>query len=730
MVLNDANGNLLGASIAEDGQWRFPESDSIPEKVATCIQYFEDRHFYRHPGVNPISLIRATWQNVSSGEVISGASTITMQIARMMRGEQRTIWQKIIEMAMALKLELKYSKSSLMIKYLSMAPFGGNVVGIDAASWRYFNRPAHLLSWGEAAALAVLPNNPGAIYPGRSDIRFREKRNRLLQRLVAYQVIDTTTYELSLLEDMPGKPFPIPQNAPHLLSTIEQKQPGKMIHSTLDPYWQDQVSKIVKRHHLRQWANGVENLCALVVDLKTDQVLAYVGNTSNINAQGHQVDIIQKPRSPGSSLKPLLYAHSLSRGIILPQTLLPDIPTFFGGYSPKNFSEGYDGMVAADVALARSLNIPFVYLLRDHTYEQFHHDLKKLGITTLTQPPGHYGLSLILGGAEVTLWDLANSYVKLYQKLARKKASDISFVKDAPGKSSRPTPDAASIWYTFQAMTELTRPDEENNWQTFSSSQLISWKTGTSFGFRDAWAVGLNGSVFVGVWMGNADGEGRSGLTGINAAAPLFLEIMRLSTHDPSWLERLKPSMQTRAICATSGLIANTSCPTRKEEMPPQAQNSGICPYHKEIYMDASLTYRVNSSCYSLARATKKTWFVLPPAVGHYYSRANASYPGLPSLYPSCISNEKTPIQIIYPTPNSKVFLPKSLDGEKNNLILEASHQNKQAKLFWSIGSDFFGSTSGEHKLEVALPKGLHTLKLTDQDGNEIKQTFEVINNL
>lgn len=725
-VLNDKQGNLLGASIASDGQWRFPQPDSVPEKIATCIQYYEDRHFYRHPGVNPLAVGRAFWQNIKAGEIVSGASTLTMQIARMMRGEERTVWQKFIEAGIALKLELKYSKEELMIKYLSMAPFGGNVVGIEAASWRYFNRPPHLLSWGESASLAVLPNNPGAIFPGRSDQQYLEKRNRLLRTLFEVGEIDSLTYELSTLEELPGSPFPIPQKASHLLTTIKSTRDGTITNTTIDPFWQSRSTEILERHHKRQQANGVENAAMLVVDLQSNQVLAYVGNTTDQQAEGYQVDVIQKPRSPGSSLKPLLYARSLAKGTILPQTLLPDIPTFFGGFSPKNFSKGYEGAVPADEALARSLNIPFVYLLKDYTYEQFHQDLGKMGISTLDQPPGHYGLSMILGGAEVTLWELADVYTEMYRQLAGHRALELSYTVDQHSTKKLKT-DPSSIWYTFNAMTALSRPLGEQGWQSYSSSQMIAWKTGTSFGFRDAWAIGLNGTVLVAVWVGNADGEGRAGLTGIQAAAPILLETMRLSDHNRNWLGDLQPSMPSKMICEVTGMLAGDNCPSRRIAVPKEAENSGVCPYHLKFQMNTQGTHRVNSSCYSLALAQEQVHFVLPPSIGYYYQKINANYNGIPPLLPACASGSINPIEIVYPTNQSKVFIPIELDGKVGKVILEATHLNANSTLFWNIGDEFYGQTSGTHQLEVVLPKGIHTVKVTDEAGNEKRRTFEVI---
>ncbi|MEM6642531.1 MAG: penicillin-binding protein 1C [Bacteroidota bacterium] len=724
-VLTDRQGNLLGATIADDGQWRFPPSDSIPEKVAHCIQFFEDRHFYRHPGVNPLAMGRATVQNIRAGRIISGASTITMQIARMRRKKSRTIWQKTLELGLALKLEARYTKDQLMVQYASLAPFGGNVVGLEAASWRYYERPAHLLSWGEAAALAVLPNNPGAIYPGKSNGPYRKKRDRLLSILLAHEVIDQTTYELSLLEPLPGRPFPVPQKAPHLLSTLKKQHAGKSLKSTIDPGWQSQTTRILEQNHRQLAANGVDNAAVLVVDLQTAEVLAYCGNTNDRKAEGYQVDLIHRRRSPGSSLKPLLLAHAMTKGQLLPNALLPDIPTFFGGFSPKNFSSGYAGAVPASEALSKSLNIPFTYLLKDYSYEQFYQDLKDMGFSTLDNPPGHYGLSMILGGAEVTLWDLANAYLNVYAVLARQSTREARITAEVKPMGTLNL-DAASVWHTLKSMAELTRPYGEQDWQEYSSSQYIAWKTGTSFGHRDAWAIGLNGNVLIAVWVGNADGEGRAGLTGIRAAAPILMSAMRLSDHEPNWLQQLKPEMTLKNVCSESGFLAGTLCPKTQQELPPRSDKSGICPYHQAVHL-GEMGMEVNSSCYTLALAKEEVRFILPPKMGHYYQRTHPEYRGRPSMHPGCKLEGTASFEIQYPSEDSKIYIPTELAGTKSKVIMEAMHTDIDAQLFWSIGNEFFGKTSGDHKLEVLLSAGDYVLRVEDGKGNSKILAFQVV---
>ncbi|MEP0365628.1 MAG: penicillin-binding protein 1C [Cyclobacteriaceae bacterium] len=729
-VLNDRDGNLLSASIAADGQWRFPLADSIPQKLETCMLMFEDEYFYSHPGINPVSILRALRQNFKAGKVVSGASTITMQVARMLQREERTVIQKILEMGMALRLETHHSKIEILNQYASLAPFGGNVVGINAASWRYFARPPHLLSWAECAALAVLPNQPGAIYPGTGQSTLRRKRDFLLKKLLQKNIIDSLEYRLSVSEPLPGTPFDIPQKAPHLLTTVRETAEGEQILSTIDPFWQQKTTAVVERKHRILQGNGVDNLAALTVDLKTGKVLAYVGNTQDRQAEGFQVDVIQKPRSSGSILKPLLYTAALDDGLILPRTLLSDIPTFFGGYTPKNFSYGYEGVVNANQALSMSLNIPFTYLLKDYGYERFHHDLKQAGITTLNQPPVHYGLTMVLGGAEVKLWDLAQAYFSMYRKLANEDNLKISYSTE-PGKLPDFPFEEINIWHAFSAMTELKRPGSDQHWQSFNSSQVMAWKTGTSFGFRDAWALGLNGEVLIAVWVGNADGEGRAGLSGASSAGPILTELIRLAPNNPQWLARLEPFSITKNVCVLSGMLAAPHCTDIvSEPLGQQAEKSGICSYHQLLWLDETETYEVDKSCYPSALSLRKSVFILPSTQGYYYQKTHTGYIGKPSPYPGCEIEKQNVLSINYPVENTRIFIPRELAGQSSQVIIEAAHQNPHAKLYWHLNEQYLGETVNEHKQSLALAKGEYLITIMDDLGNSLSRQFEVISDL
>ena len=747
-VIEDRAGNLLNATVAADGQWRFPEVEEVPAKFATCLISFEDKRFYKHPGVDPIAMIRAMTRNIKSGQKIQGASTLTMQVARLSgKNEKRSIWNKIRESMLAFRIECSYTKNDILKLYASHAPFGSNVVGLDAAAWRYYGRPAEKLSWGESAALAVLPNAPAVVHPGKNRNTLLAKRNRLLDKLLQENRIDSTTCELSKLEPLPGKPYPLPQNALHLFQRFRKENKAgnpTIIQTTIDAALQKNVAGILQQHHNVLKGNGINNACAMIMEVETGDVLAYVGN---IHAPGNRefeadVDVIAAPRSPGSALKPILYAAALHDGLILPQSLLPDVPTQIGGYSPKNFDLSYDGAVPADLALARSLNVPAVKLLQLYKYQRFYETLRLMGITTLNRPADNYGLSLVLGGSEVTMWDLAGLYASMARTLNHAKDTEgkvlsanffppvYKLKKDKHSKAANDQLplDATSIYFTFQAMKEVMRPGEEGLWQQFSSSQTIAWKTGTSFGFRDGWAIGITPKYVVAVWTGNADGEGRPGLVGVHTAAPVLFDIFRLLPYS-HWFSTPQNHFSFVPVCKNSGFRAGNFCDKTDTMLSPlNGGRSPLCPYHKFINLDATGTYRVSENCESPSNMQHRSWFQLPPSMEYYFKQKNATYATLPPFKPGCGSDlQSSQLEIIYPEPNSKIYVPLEISGLRGNTVFKATHRNAAAKLFWSIDDAFVATTQNFHQLELNPSPGKHLLTIVDQEGNSRSVWFEIL---
>jgi len=749
-VIEDSKGELMSAAIATDGQWRFPADKLVPDKFAKCIVAYEDKRFYYHWGLDPVAMSRAIKQNLTGGKVVSGASTITMQVIRLSRNKPRTFWQKLVETVLATRLEFAYSKKEILGLYAGNAPYGGNVVGLEAASWRYFGRKPDQLSWAETATLAVLPNSPALIHPGRNRQVLMDKRNALLAKLWRNGTIDSATCALSSVEPLPDKPHTLPQLAPHLLDrfrldyTRQHLNGSTRVKTSLDGDLQRNVNEILYRHHIQLKANGINNAAALVLDVETGHALSYVGNVYNPDNPELEsyVDIIHAPRSPGSTLKPLLYTGLLSDGLLLPNTLLPDVPTQIAGYTPMNFDKEYDGAVPASKALARSLNIPAVRMLQQYRAERFLVLLKNLGISTMNKPAGHYGLSMILGGGETTLWELSGVYASMARTLLHMEQYNGKYDADdyhAPGYridetiKSKHAPakhgilDAGAIWYAFQAMEEVMRPGEEFIWEHFSSSKRIAWKTGTSFGFRDGWAIGVTPQHVVAVWVGNADGEGRPGLTGVSTAAPIMFDIFRV-LNTVSAFDAPAGKLQKIVVCHLSGHRAGEFC-TEKDTLavPAAGLRSAVCPYHQLIHLDATGQFRVTADCESPQLMQHKPWFVLPPAMEHFY-KSSHSYIPLPPYKPGCnMAEQGRSMELIYPRPQARIFVPVEIDGSLGQTIFKATHRNQSAHIFWHIDNEFVGTTSDFHQMQLRPKPGKHTLTLVDDEGEQIQQEFEIL---
>ncbi len=742
-VITSSDGSLIGASIASDGQWRFPQNDQVSTKFKTCIVQFEDAYFYKHIGFNPVAIFKAMLQNFRSGKIKRGASTITQQTIRLSRNhKKRTYLEKIKELILATRLELRYSKAKILSLYASNAPFGGNVVGLDAASWRYFNRSASDLSWAEAATLAVLPNAPSLIYPGKNQQKLLKKRNRLLKKLLLKKKIDSLTYHLALVEKLPTKPFALPQIAPHLLQKIRIKNKGKRMQTSIDKHYQKLANRVVKNHYNILKQNEIHNVAVLILDIKTRKVLTYIGNSSTDKAHQKDVDVIDKPRSTGSILKPFLYAAMLDSGEILPNTLVADVPSQFGSYHPENFNKEYDGAVPASSALARSLNVPVVRMLQSFGLDRFYHYLNDLHLKDIKYNANHYGLSLILGGAESNLWDLCKSYAAMAatvthytEKSSRyydKEYCEPSVLKDENisfGKlsSEKTVFDAASIYLTLESMKKANRPQGNENWEFFDTSKQIAWKTGTSFGFRDAWSIGITKDYVVGVWVGNADGEGRPGLVGLQTAAPILFDIFDFLPAS-NWFEKPYDEMQEIDVCTESGYRASSYCTNINKKF---VQISGLktkpCPYHKLVHLNVSKTFQINSSCESVAEIIHTPWFILPPLMERFYKRKHPFYKSLPSFREDCIPNGANTMAFLYPKETATIFLPKDFDGKVNELILKVAHSKPATRIFWYVDQTFIGSTKEIHEMAIVPKKGKHLLTVVDEFGTEIKKWITIL---
>lgn len=732
-TLTGRDGSLLGAHISRDGQWYFGPSGEVPEKFGKCIVCYEDKRFRLHGGVDPLSVVRALRQNLSQDRVVSGASTLTMQVIRLSRPDKpRSVPEKMYEAILATRLEWRCSKKEILALYASHAPFGGNVVGLDAAAWRYFGRPAGELSWAESATLAVLPNAPALIHPGRNRERLLAKRDFLLDKLCAAGVIDSTECQLAKYEPLPDKPVPMPDLAYHLLERGRREHGDQALRTTLDPALQRRVNAIAERSFGLYHSNLVDNLGILVLETGTGEILAYYGNTRACapGLRGTDVDMVPAARSSGSTLKPLLYAAMLQDGMILPGTLVKDTPYNYNNFSPKNFNLSYDGAVPAREVIQRSLNVPSVRMLEQYGADRFLDLLHALGFTTMDKGVDHYGLSLILGGAEISLESLARAYYYLAAKLSDQPVyRDLTYLCDArrtrfPAGKIPLSP--AAIYLTFDALSGANRPEEEAAWMDFASSRKIAWKTGTSWGNRDAWSVGVSGRYVVAVWVGNSDGEGRAGMTGVSYAAPVMFDVFS-ALPASSWFDTPYYDMVQIEVCPRSGLPAGALCPQRDTVWVPDIPDRpALCPYHRLVHLDPGRRYQVNSDCCPVGEIVTDTCFVLPPAQEWYYQRRHLDYKPLPPKHPlyDAASSGRNPIDIIYPTPGVTVVPARGLDGREMGVVMRAAHADPDAVLYWHLDASFVGETQGEHELRLYPEPGEHVLTLLDGDGSRRSLRF------
>lgn len=753
IALLDRNKNLLSAQISQDGQWRFQSPDSLPDKYIQSLLTFEDKRFYYHLGVDPISLLHALWDGCILRKKMRGASTLTMQVIRIYRHPgKRSFFAKLNEVFRAFFLELRYSKNEILRMYASEAPYGGNVCGITAACWRYFNKDIQQLSWAEAALLTVLPNNPSQIHVTKNRLQLQKKRNALLYRLFQNQVIDHETYQLACAEWIPEQPYTLPQLAPHLLQYIKKKKQfildGRPVITTIDQHLQELMRTICDTYHASLSESGVNNLSCVVIDNRNRNVLVYLGNASQGNEdQFIQNDMVTALRSYGSLLKPFLFAAALDEGILLPSTLLKDVPSYFGSYSPSNFTKQFSGMVPADQALAQSINVPWVHTLKEYGVSRFMDKLKQCGMTTLQFSPDHYGLALILGGGEGNLLNLSEMYSHVadvlihfgtnsssYSPLSWKSVQCIDVHRnstdtrlDAQILSPHPQVLSAGACYaTVQALTITERPDVEDLQDQFRGQQKIAWKTGTSYGSRDAWCIGITPGYTVGVWMGNASGKGCPGLTGVKKAAPLMFDVMnRLPV--TGWFPIPYDAMEPCNVCQVSGNLASPQCPVDSQWIPKIQKPRPPCTYHIPITLDFHSKKRITPLCQGDKKITHQVYFHLPPKEEYYYKLIHPDYQQLPDYHTDCPPpiEPDAPLKILYPEPMMTVHPARDLSGVLQQVICKAALHRK-GKMYWSLDNQYLKTTEGEHVCPIQPTPGVHILTIQDEYGNLDKVNFHV----
>jgi penicillin-binding protein 1C len=563
----DRNEQLLQVIISDDDFYRLSvHTEELPQLFIDALLLQEDQYFYQHPGVNPLAVLRAIAANITAGHVVSGASTLTMQLARMLQRQPRTLSAKLLEMLRALQLEMRFSKKQILQYYLSIAPYGGNLEGVNAATYAYFGKPAKQLTPAQIALLVVIPKSPTQIRPDLHPATAKARRDAFLSRMYTAALIDQSTYERAIAEPVPDRRLSFPNRIPHLAWYLKSRHSQQSdFHTTVDMNIQLRAEHIVQQYISGLHERGIHNASVVVLDTQTRELRAMVGSADYFDRVHEGANNgATALRSPGSTLKPFLYGLAMDAGLIAEKTRLPDIPLSVAGYSPRNYSKSFRGTVSVREALIDSLNVVAVRLNQRLGIKQLHGLLHKGGISSLDQPPEYYGLPLVLGGVEVSLLELTNLYAALanYGEYLPYRIDRLQAASFEP--VSLLSPEAS--WLVADILTDVERPDFPSTWQYSTSRPTVAWKTGTSYGHQDAWSIGFHPELTIGVWVGNFDGSSASRLSGNSVAAPLLFDLMQATVQQPTRWFAKPAGIARRQVCDLCGLPGNRYCPNLTQE--------------------------------------------------------------------------------------------------------------------------------------------------------------------
>ncbi len=719
------DGRVIGAFLNDDDKWRFKaDLEDISPNLKKSILFKEDKYFYYHPGINPVSIVRALYQNITKGGKFSGASTITMQIARLLEPKDRTYLNKLIEMFRALQLEFHYSKDELFEIYLNMLPYGGNIEGCRAASYFYFGVSTDKLSLAQSVALCVIPNDPNSLRPGVFNERITSERDKWLKILSNADVYTQKEIHYALNEKLNAYRRTTPKTAPHLCFRLNRKYPDKpVIKSGIDYNIQNETADIVSNYMYNMREKGIFNASVIIVDNKNNEALAYIGsNDFKDERHSGQVDGIKSVRSPGSTLKPLIYAMGFDSGIITPKRKLLDVP-LTGEYAPENFDGAFHGRVTAEEALIRSLNVPAVRLLREVGFENFINKLEQAGFQSIRENSKSLGLSVILGGCGAALEELT----KLYSCLANSgKLRNLKYINFDKSKEKQIL-SAESAYMISEILSAAERPDLPQGYLSAVNVPKIAWKTGTSYGRHDAWCIGYNPYYTVGVWTGNFSGAANARLTGADIAAPLLFEIFRnLGGGEDDWFEKPE-NLKMREVDEESGLLPGQYTEKTIDDFYiPLVSHTRTSQSHEKIYVsaDESVSYCLN--CLPDGNYKHKIYPSLNPELIAYYEAHNIPFEKAPPHNPNCpgIRKDNPPV-ISHPIANQEYYLDKD---ENQRIMLECRAAGDTREIYWYINDRFYKKSSpSESQFYTPEDPGIVKISCSDDKGRNSDINIKVV---
>lgn len=718
-IVVSSRNKIIHAFLSGDDKWRMlTELDEISPILEKAIIHKEDKYFYYHLGVNPLAVIRAVFNNTRSGRRTSGASTITMQVARLLEPKERTYFNKFIEMFRALQLEWHFSKKEILQMYLNLAPYGGNIEGVKAASLIYFNKTPEQLSIAEAAVLSIIPNRPGVFVLGKNNAIIKTERNKWLARYREDQLFDNQYINDALDEPLEAKRNETPKLAPHFALRMKNNICKPIIKTSLDLKLQRKVEQLVKNHVNRLYHRDIKNAAVLVVKNQGRKVRCYVGSADFSNPEdAGQVDGVMAIRSPGSTLKPLLYAHAFDKGIITPKMVINDVPINYSGYEPENYDGSFNGRVTVEYALANSLNVPAVEILAGLKHRQFISLLKNAGFEQIRKDENILGLSVILGGCGVTLQELTTLYCTFANEGQFSSLSlSANNLNDSVASEKTLISKPAAFMLT-EILTQLKRLDLPFQWQNTTHLPKVAWKTGTSYGRKDAWSIGYNKKYTVGVWVGNFSGEGVPGLSGASVAAPLLFEIFNsIDYNSPDEWYSAPDSLSFRFVCSETGMLPDTFCKNQViDYYIPGVSPTKKCQHLVAVYVSPDSTISYCTSCLPKTGYKKAMYYNLPPEIIAYYDKNQIEYNKIPPHNPDCerLFHENAP-QIVSPTANIEYYIDKI---DSTEILLQCNAALDVEKVYWYINDKFYKSVEAKKRIFFSPAEGRLKISCTDDKG-------------
>lgn len=716
-IITDSKGEVVHAFLTNDQKWRMKtELEEISPLLRKTIVEKEDKYFYSHPGVNALAIARAFVKNIFRWKRTSGASTITMQVARALEPKRRTYLNKLIEIFRAEQLEWKYSKNEILQLYLNLVPYGGNIEGVKSASILYFKKQPDHLSLAEITALSIIPNRPSSLVMGKHNDRIVQERNRWLQQFANDKVFTQKEITDALSEPLTATRGTVPQLIPHLAWKLKQ-QGGDIIKTNIELNTQLKTEKLVADYSRILTLKNIRNAAVIIIDNQTHKVITYVGSanfTDTIDAG--QVNGANAIRQPGSTLKPLLYGLCMDEGLMTPKAIITDVAVNYNGYAPENYDKQFNGYVTMEYALEHSLNIPavkglqwlgkdpFISKLADCNFQQIKRDQRKLG------------LSMILGGCGATLEELTGMY-SLF-------ANNGNFVSpeytqeplQQPKKGVRILSEAATFMIN-EILSKVNRPDFPLNWQSTEHMPKIAWKTGTSYGRRDAWSIGYNRKYTVGIWTGNFSALGIPELSGANIATPLLFKIFNTIDYDSDeqWFSQPK-DCDIRMVCSETGLPPAGHCQnTVTDYFIPLISSTQLCNNIEEVALSADEKISYCKTCMP-AGGYKKKWIrTVSPEMQRYYDERHLVYEKMPPHNPACerVFKEGGPV-ITSPRNGSEYFISKK---NPEPLQLTCNVGNDVHKVYWYINNKFYKSDDAHNRQFFIPDEGPVKISCTDDKG-------------